>query len=69
MRSIIARSSIKAITHICAPHFVADEWIDLVDFANQLRLGGFRGLARVAVGFSVGLIHFGTFMLRAARRA
>jgi hypothetical protein len=49
--------------------FRADERIDLVDFANQLRPGGLRGLARVAVGFSVGLVHFGTFVLRAARPA
>jgi hypothetical protein len=31
--------------------FWADERIDLVDLANQLRPGGLRGLARVAVRF------------------
>jgi hypothetical protein len=49
--------------------FRADERIDLVDLASQLRPDGFRGLARVVVGFSVGLVHFGTFVLRAARPA
>jgi hypothetical protein len=34
--------------------FRADERTDLVDLANPLRPGGFRGLARAAMGFSVG---------------
>jgi hypothetical protein len=49
MRSIMAGSSIRAIHAHLRAAFRADERIDLVDLANQLRPGGFRGLARVAV--------------------